>query len=113
MKVRIPKDFGGGSRENMMNKINALQTEMAEKQAELQSTEYSATAGGGAVSVTVNGAHKLLKLDINPDVVDADDIEMLSDMIIAAVNEANDNAVKDYETVMGELTGGLNIPGLM
>lgn len=112
MKVRVPKDFGGGGRENMMNKINALQNEMAEKQEELANKEYSAASGGGAVSVTVNGKNKLLKLDIKPDVIDPEDSEMLSDLIVAAVNEANDLAKKDYDDTMSALTAGLNIPGL-
>ncbi len=112
MKVRIPKDFGGGGRENMMNRINALQTEMQEKQEELANKEYSAASGGGAVNVTVNGKNELLKLEISPDVIDPDDAEMLSDLIVAAVNEANANAKKEYEDTMAELTGGLNIPGL-
>ena len=112
MKVRIPKDFGGGGRENMMNRLNALQTEMAEKQEEFAAKEYSAAAGGGAVNVTVNGKNELIKLDIAPEVIDPDDAEMLSDLIVAAVNEANQKAKKDYEDTMAELTGGLNIPGL-
>lgn len=112
MKVRVPKDFGGGGRENMMNKINALQNEMAAKQEELANKEYSATSGGGAVSVTVNGKNELLKLDIKPEVIDPDDAEMLSDLIVAAVNEANGNAKKDYDETMSALTNGLNIPGL-
>lgn len=112
MKVRVPKDFGGGGRENMMNKINALQNEMATKQEELANKEYRATSGGGAVSVTVNGKNELLKLDIKPEVIDPDDAEMLSDLIVAAVNEANGNAKKDYDETMSALTNGLNIPGL-
>ena len=96
MKANIPKGMGGGSGMPPGN----------------MQAEYSATAGGGAVSATVNGKHDLVALTISPDVVDPDDAEMLADLVMAAINEANRAAAKDAEAKMGSVTGGMNIPGL-
>ena len=79
---------------------------------ELEAKEYTATSGGGAVSVTLTGKMELTKIDISPDVVDAEDVEMLSDLIIAATNEALRAARKEKEDTMETISGGLNIPGM-
>ena len=114
MKANIPKGMGGGpgNMQAMLRQAQKMQDEAQRVQAELEETEYSATAGGGAVSATVNGKHDLVSLTISPDVVDPEDAEMLADLVMAAVNEANRAASKDAEAKMGSVTGGMNIPGL-
>ena len=114
MKANIPKGMGGGpgNMQAMLRQAQKMQDEAQSVQAELEATEYAATAGGGAVSATVNGKHDLVALTISPDVVDPDDAEMLADLVMAAINEANRAATKDSETKMGAVTGGMNIPGL-
>ncbi|MDO4380267.1 MAG: YbaB/EbfC family nucleoid-associated protein [Clostridia bacterium] len=109
MKARIPGMQGGGQM-NMMKKIQEMQAQLEAKQAEIEQTDFSASAGGGAVEVTVNGAHEIKKIDLQPDVVDPEDIEMLSDLIIAAANEAMKKADDAMEQAMGALKGGLNLP---
>ena len=111
MKARIPGQ-SNMSQANMMKKIQEMQNEMNRVQQEVEESEYSATVGGGTVSVTVNGKHEVKKIDIKPDVVDPEDIEMLEDLITVAVNEAIGNAVKNSEEEMGAITGGLNLPGM-
>lgn len=96
----------------MMKKLQQMQEEMARVQKEVEEAEYSASAGGGAVSVTVNGSHALLSVKLQPDVVDPEDVEMLEDLLVAAVNEAMRKADETMEREMGKLTGGLNIPGM-
>lgn len=109
MKARIPGMQGGGQM-NMMKKIQEMQAQLESKQAEIEQTDFSASAGGGAVEVTVNGAHEIKKIELQPDVVDPEDIEMLSDLIIAAANEAMKKADDAMEQAMGALKGGLNLP---
>ena len=110
MKARIPGMQGGGSQMNMMKKIQEMQAQLETKQAEIEATEFSASAGGGAVEVTVTGAHEVKAINIQPDVVDPDDVEMLSDLIIAATNEATRKAEDAMEQAMNALKGGLNLP---
>ena len=112
MKARIPNQGGGNSQAAMMKKIQDMQAEMNRIQEEVENGEYSASAGGGAVEVKVNGRHEVLEVKIQPDVVDPDDVEILSDMIIAATNEAIRKASETMEQRMGSATSGLNIPGL-
>lgn len=97
----------------MMKEARKMQAEMERAQAELEEREFSATAGGGAVEATVKGSMRLVGLKIDPEVVDPDDIEMLEDIITAAVNEAMDAASNEMSTAMDSITGGLSIPGLM
>lgn len=103
---------GGGGRNNMMKQIEKLQKQMEEMQENLANEEISATSGGGAVCATVNGNKELISIKIDKDAVDPDDVEMLEDLIVAAVNEAMRNAESKMNSQMGKLTGGLNIPGL-
>lgn len=98
--------------QSMLKQAQKMQEDMAAAQAELEQNEYTASAGGGMVEAAVNGKHEVLRVKINPDVVDPDDVEMLEDLVLAAVNEAIRNAAADSEQRMGAITGGMNIPGL-
>ena len=95
---------------DMIKQAQKMQADMEKTQAELQEKEYTATAGGGVVSATVDGKHTVKALKIDPEAVDPDDVEMLQDMVIAAVNEAIRAAVEDMSTSMNKITGGLNVP---
>ena len=96
-----------GNMNNLMKQAQRIQRQMAEKQEELEGREYTASSGGGAVEVTVSGKKELTKITISPDACDPDDVEMLQDMIMAAVNEAMKQADAESEEAMGSLTGGL------
>ena len=109
MKARIPNQ-GGNSQAAMMKKIQDMQNEMARIQEEVENSEFSASAGGGAVEVTVNGKHEVLDVKIQPEVVDPEDVEILSDMIIAATNEAIRKAADTMEQKMGSATSGMGLP---
>lgn len=109
------KPGGGGGAQNMqaqMKQLQAMQREMEETQAELAEKEITVTAGGGAIEVKVNGNKEISGLTIDPEVVDPDDVEMLQDLIIAAVNEAMRQIDELVESEMNKITGGLGIPGL-
>ena len=112
MKVRIPNSGGPGNMNQMLKQAQKMQEDMAVLQEDLKTREYSATSGGGMVSVTVNGDHLIKSIKINPDAVDTEDIEMLEDFITIAVNEAVNNAIKTADEEMSAITGGLNIPGM-
>ena len=114
MKARLPQGMGGGpsNMQGMLKQAQKMQEEMARVQEELAATTYTAAAGGGAVSATVDGAHEVKELTIRPDVVDPDDVEMLSDLVMAAVNEAIRQATADSEQRMGAITGGMSLPGM-
>ncbi len=110
MKARIPGQPQGG--QNMMKRLQEMQENMQNVQEELAVAEYTACSGGGAVDVTVNGSHEIKQIKIKPEVVDPEDVEMLEDMLVAALNEAMRKADEAAEREMGKVTGGLNIPGL-
>ena len=95
---------------DMIKQAQKMQADMEKAQAELQEKEYTATSGGGVVSATVDGKHTLKDLTIDPEAVDPDDVDMLQDMIIAAVNEAIRAAMDDMSSSMGKITGGMNLP---
>jgi len=101
--------FGGGINMNQMKQIQKMQQDMMKMQEELEAAEYEAAAGGGVVTARVSGKHELLALEIDPDAVDPEDVEMLQDMIIAAVNEAMRKADSAQNASMSKLTGGLNL----
>ncbi len=111
MKARIPGAQQGGSA-NMMKKIQQMQEDMARIQQEVEESEFSASAGGGAVEVTVNGKHEALSIKMNPEVIDPEEPEMLEDLIIAAFNESIRKANDAMEQGMERAKGGLSIPGL-
>ena len=104
--------MGGGMNMNMIKQAQKMQQDMLRMQQELQEKEYQAASGGGVVSATVNGRHELKALTIDPEAVDPEDVEMLQDMIVAAVNEAMRAAAADAESSMQSITGGLNLGGL-
>jgi DNA-binding YbaB/EbfC family protein len=114
MKAGKRPSQGGGAKgmQKQMAQIQAMQQMMEKTQAEIESKEVEASAGGGAVSVKVNGKKELVEVNLKPEVVDPDDIEMLQDLIIAAVNEAIRQVNEISENEMGKVTGGINIPGL-
>ena len=103
---------GGMNQAAMMKQAQKLQQQMMQMQQEQEAATYTAKAGGGMVSATVNGKHELVNLEINPEAVDPDDVEMLQDMVIAAVNEAMRSADAAAANNMSKLTGGLNLGGL-
>ena len=103
---------GGMNQAAMMKQAQKMQQELLRMQQEQESKSYTATSGGGMVSATVNGKHELTELNINPEAVDPDDVEMLQDMVMAAVNEAFRTADADAANNMSRLTGGLNLGGL-
>ena len=112
MKARIPGGQAGGQM-NMMKKIQEMQAQMEQKQAEIEASEFSASAGGGAVEVTVTGAHEVRDIKLQPDVVDPEDIDMLTDLIIAATNEAMrkaDDAMNQAMQSAQSGLAGLNLP---
>ena len=115
MKARLPKNYGGGGIGNMQQlamQAQKMQQKMEETTTELEEKEYSATAGGGAVKATVTGKMEVKSLEIDPEVVDPEDVEMLSDIVICAVNEALRNAAKEKEDALSAISGGLSIPGM-
>lgn len=103
---------GGGGRNNMMKQIEKLQKQMEEMQEDLANQEITESSGGGAVEATVNGNKELIKIKLDKEAVDPDDVEMLEDLIVVAVNSAMKSAEEKMSSKMGKLTGGLNIPGL-
>ena len=114
MKARIPNQ-NNMSRNDMMAKIQKMQEDMETKQAEIENSEFTASAGGGAVEVRVSGKHEILGISIKPEVVDPEDVEMLEDLLLASLNEAIRKASEAMDREMSSLTGGLGglvIPGL-
>jgi nucleoid-associated protein EbfC len=102
----------GGNMNNMMKQMQKMQKKMEEMQEELEGKEVEASAGGGAVTAVVNGKKELLNIKLDESVVDPEDIEMLQDLIVAAVSEAVRKAEEESEAEMKKLTGGMNIPGM-
>ena len=100
---------GGGMNMNMIKQAQKMQADMLKMQAEIEEQSYSAASGGGVVSAVVNGKHEIIELTIDPDAVDPEDVEMLQDMIIAAVNEAMRKASDHMSESMSKLTGGMNL----
>ena len=114
MRANYPKGLGGPHNMNgMMKQVQKMQEEMTALQTELEEREYEVSAGGGMVKVKINGKREILHIDIQPDIVDPDDIETLADVVTAAVNEAIKKVDSTSESEMQKITGGLNIPGLL
>ena len=107
MAKRGMPPMGGMGNMNMMKQVQKLQQDMARAQEELEQRTYEAAAGGGAVTVTVSGARQLVSVALRPEVVDPDDIDMLQDLILAAVNEGLRTAEDAYNSEMQRFTGGL------
>jgi nucleoid-associated protein EbfC len=104
----VPKKMG-----DFLRQAGKLQTELKKAQDELAERTVEATAGGGMVTVVANGKQEIISIKIDPEVVDKNDIEMLQDLIVAAVNEAKGRAQELVMTEIAKITGGMNIPGLM
>ena len=112
-KGGFPRGMGGAPNMNqMMKQAQKMQEQMLKMQEEMEEKKFEATAGGGAVRVVVSGKREVLEVELKPEVVDPDDIEMLQDLIVASINEALRKLEADNANQMGQLTGGLNIPGL-
>ena len=99
-----------GNMANLMKQAQKMQRQMEEQAKAMETKEFSATAGGGAVEVTVSGLKKVLKLKLNEEVVDPDDVEMLEDLLVAALNEAMDKVDAESASAMSKFSGGM--PGL-
>ena len=114
MKARIPGGMGGGpsNLNAMIKQAQKMQEDMAAKQAELDEREYEISAGGGVVGVKINGKREILAIDIQPEIVDPDDIETLSDILVAAVNEAIKRVNDVNEKEMQAITGNMGMPGI-
>ena len=114
-KVKKQPSMGGGNMQKQLQQMQAMQAQMEAAQAEIEAKEITTTAGGGAVEVTINGQKEITKLTIDKDVVDPDDVEMLQDLVTAAVNEAIRQIEELAENEMNKITGplsGMGIPGL-
>lgn len=114
MKARLPQGYGGGAgnMNSMIKQAQKMQADMAALQEELENKEYTTTVGGGAVEVTMTGKKELKALKLKPEVVDPDDIEMLEDLIISAVNEVNGKIDAESSDRMSKITGNMNLPGM-
>ena len=114
MKARIPKqNMGGAQNMNaMIRQAQKMQDEITTLQEDIENREFSATSGGGAVSVVVTGKKIIKSLTINKEVVDPEDVEMLQDLVISAINEAVNQVESTTETEMSKITGGVSLPGL-
>ena len=114
MKARLPKGMGGGPQnmQTMLKQAQKMQEDIEAKKNELEAKEYVVTSGGGMVEITMTGKHEVKAIGINPEVVDPEDVEMLEDMLVAALNEATRQIDEEAERELDSVTGGLNIPGL-
>ena len=112
MKARVPGMGGGQNMNQMLKQAQKMQADMEALQADLEEREFSGSAAGGMVQATVTGKHEVRKITIKPEAVDPEDVEMLEDFVTVAVNEAIKNAIETQEKEMGEITGGMNLPGI-
>lgn len=114
MKARLPQGVGGGPQnmQGMLRQAQKMQEQMTELQEKLDVREYDVTAGGGMVTVKINGKKEILAIAIKPEIVDPDDIETLSDILVAGVNEAIKHVEEINSEEMKKITGDINLPGL-
>jgi DNA-binding YbaB/EbfC family protein len=114
MKVRLPKGMGGGPQDmnSMIKQAQKMQDDMAAKQEELDAREYDISAGGGAVKIKITGTKEVKSIDIQPEIVDPDDIETLSDILVAGINEAIKRVEETNAEEMSKITGDLSLPGM-
>lgn len=115
MKARLPQGYGsnGMNPNNMMKQVQKMQADMQKAQQELEQKEYTSVVGGGAVEITMTGKKNVTSVKIKPEVVDPDDVEMLEDLIMAAVNDVVEKVESDSAETMGQITGSMpSIPGL-
>ena len=111
MKSRLPKEYSGGVN-SMAKKFQLVQKQIQEKSEEIEQMSFTSSSGGGAVTAVVSGKKIIESLTINPEVVDPEDVEMLQDLIIGAVNEALRQVEETTETEIDRITAGLPIPGI-
>ncbi|MGY3776462.1 YbaB/EbfC family nucleoid-associated protein [Helcococcus sueciensis] len=104
--------FGGGNMNQMMKQVQQMQKKMQDAQQKIEETEYTSSINGGVVEISANGKKEILSIKIDKEIVDPEDVEMLEDMIVTAVNEVIKKVEEDASEKMGALTGGLNIPGM-
>ncbi len=114
MRANIPKGMGGGQQnmQALLRQVQKTQEEVAAKQEELDAREYDISAGGGVVTVKINGKREILSIDLKPEIVDPDDIETLSDILVAAVNEAVKRVEDTNNAEISKITGQVNVPGI-
>ena len=114
MKARLPKGMGGGPQNMnaMIRQAQKMQEDMEALQAELDEREYDISAGGGMVTLKINGKKEVLSMDIKPEIVDPDDTETLADIIIAAVNEGIKRVEETNSSEMAKVTGSIGLPGM-
>ena len=114
MKARLPKGMGGGPQDMnaMIRQAQKMQENMQAMQADLEQREYEISAGGGVVTVKINGKREILAMNITPEIVDPDDVETLSDILIAAVNEAIKKVDTVSEEEMAKISGQMGLPGM-
>ncbi len=115
MKARLPQGYGsnGMNPNNMMKQVQKMQADMQAAQEELEQKEYTSIVGGGAVEITMTGKKNVTSVKIKPEVVDPDDVEMLEDLVVAAVNDVISKVENDSSETMQQITGSMpNIPGL-
>ena len=114
MRANVPKGMGGGAQnmQAMIRQAQKMQEDMAALQEELDAREYDIKAGGGVVAVKINGKKEILAIDIQPEIVDPDDVEMLSDILVAAINEAIKRVNDTNEKEMSAITGNMSMPGM-
>ena len=114
MRANIPKGMGGGPQnmQSMIRQAQKMQEDMAAKQEELDAREYEVNAGGGVVTVKINGKKEILSIDLDPEIVDPDDVETLTDLLVAGVNEAIKRVETTNAAEMEKITGSMNLPGM-
>ena len=112
MRARIPKQGGAQDMNAMIRQAQKMQDKITELQEDIEARDFTASVGGGAVEVVVTGKKNIKSLTIKPEVVDPEDIEMLQDLVISAVNEAIANVEKVTEEEITKVTGGVSLPGL-
>ena len=114
MKAKLPQGYGGGPQnmQSMIKQAQKMQEEMAELQERLDAREYEIKAGGGVVKVTINGKKEVKSIELDPEIVDPDDIETLTDILVAGINEAIKTVEDTNSKEMEKVTGNVNMPGL-
>lgn len=112
MKARLPQGYGKQNMNQLMQQAQQMQENMKTKQTELEEAVYEVSAANGMIEITMTGTHQITALKLKPEIVDPDDIEMLEDMLAAAVNEAVRKVDETAEAEMATITGGFNIPGM-
>ena len=111
MKARLPEGYGPQSQAQLMKKYQKMQEDMEALTADLEAREHTVTAGGGQVELTMNGKYNVTAVKLNPEIVDPEDVEMLEDLLAAAVNEAVRVVKETQENEMGKVTAGISLPG--